>query len=147
MKLSMLRRVIVAIALVIAPFVFADEHDHREAITNAVFDYFHGQGEASAERLNRAFAAEFATMVGVVRDETGAESIKAWKDMTAVLSNWAANENPPGGSRDGEIMAMEIVDDRLAVVLFRSTDAYFDALTLAYVGDEWKIIQKAFVLQ
>ena len=125
----------------------AGEPDHEKAIEAAVFDYFHGQGEASAERLFRAFAADQATMVGVSRDADGNESVAAWKDMKAVLTDWAANENPPGGERDGEILALEMVDDRLAVVLFRSADRFFDALTLARVDGEWKIIQKAFVLQ
>ena len=125
----------------------ADGHAHKAAIKAAVFDYFHGQGEANAERLNRAFAAEQATMVGVRRDDSGRESIVAWKDMTEVLANWSANDNPPGTDREGEILAMEIVDDRLAVVLFRSADRFYDALTLVNVDDEWKIIQKAFVLQ
>ncbi len=120
---------------------------HKAAIETAVFNYFHGQGEASAERLNRAFAAEFATMVGVTRDPQGNEEIRAWKDMTKVLANWSANENPPGTEREGEILSMDIVDDRIAVVLFRSADRFYDALTLVYIDDEWKIIQKAFVLQ
>ena len=127
----------------------ADEHnkEHKAAIKAAVFDYFHGQGEASAERLNRAFAADSATMVGVVKDREGNESIRAWKDMAEVLANWSANENPPGTEREGEILSMDIVDDRIAVVLFKSADRFYDALTLVYIDDEWKIIQKAFVLQ
>lgn len=129
----------------------ADHHKNTEgdkaAIKAAVFDYFHGQGEASAERLFRAFEAEHATMVGVTKGENGSESVRSWKDMTGVLNNWAANENPPGGNRDGEIISMNMVDDRLAVVLFRSADRFYDALTLGKVNGEWKIIAKAFVLQ
>ena len=125
----------------------AEDQKHHAAIEAAVFDYFHGQGEASLMRLNRAFAAEQATMVGVTRDDDGNESVVAWKDMTEVLGNWAANDNPPGGDLDGEIIALEMIDERLAVVLFRSTDRFYDALTLAQVDGEWKIIQKAFILQ
>ena len=127
--------------------VLAGSDEHSAAIKTAVFDYFHGQGAASAERLNKAFAAEDATMVGVTRDDTGKEMIRSWKDMTEVIANWSANENPAGTDRDGEILAMEVLDDRIAVVLFRSADRFYDALTLVYIDDEWKIIQKAFVLQ
>ena len=42
---------------------------------------------------------------------------------------------------------MDIVDDRIAVVMFRSADRFYDALTLVNIDGEWKIIQKAFVLQ
>lgn len=141
------RLIVVIVALVIGGAASAEGEKHRAAIEAAVFDYFHGQGEASAKRLNRAFAAEQATMVGVSRDDAGKEQIVAFKDMAEVIGNWAANENPPGGDRDGEILALEMVDERLAVVLFRSTDRFYDALTLAQVDGEWKIIQKAFILQ
>lgn len=125
----------------------ADNGEDKEAIRVAVFDYFHGQGEASRERLFRAFDADNSSMVGVVRADEGGEAVRSWKDMNEVLSRWAANENPPGGDRDGEIISMNMVDDRLAVVLFRSADRFYDALTLGKVNDDWKIIAKAFVLQ
>ncbi|MEL7487930.1 MAG: nuclear transport factor 2 family protein [Pseudomonadota bacterium] len=121
--------------------------EDKEAIKAAVYDYFHGQGEASEERLFRAFAAEHASMVGVVKNDAGEEMIRSWKDMSGVLSNWASNDNPPGGERDGEILDLHIQDGRIATVLFRSTDRFYDALTLAKVDGEWKIIAKAFVLQ
>ncbi len=128
---------------------FAEHHGDADkaAIKAAVYDYFHGQGEASEERLFRAFAADHATMVGVIRNDQGEDSVRSWKDMNEVLANWAANENPPGGDRDGEILHMNVVDGRIATVLFRSADRFYDALTLAKVNGEWKIVAKAFVLQ
>ena len=125
----------------------ADESASKTAIKAAVFDYFHGQGEASLERLNRAFAADHATMVGVAKDDSGAPELRSYKDMNEVLERWASNPNPPGDDRDGEILSLDMVDDRLAVVLFRSQDRFYDALTLAKINGEWKIIAKAFVLQ
>ncbi len=116
------------------------------AITTAVFDYFHGQGEASEERMNRAFATEHAKMAGVYKDKEGNEYIKSF-DMAKIIPNWAANKNPVGGTRDGEILNIEIVDDRLAVVTFRSTDRFYDALTLVKVNGKWKIVAKAFIRQ
>ena len=126
---------------------FAEEIPHRVAIETAVFDYFHGQGEASSERLRRAFAADHATMVGVVAGDDDSEQLRSWRDMNEVIDNWASNEHPPGGTRDGEILSLEIVDDRIATVLFRSTDRFYDALILANVSGQWKIIAKAFVYQ
>jgi len=127
--------------------VQADKATDTIAIEAAVNDYFQGQGEANKERLFRAFAADNATMVGVVKDDNGKEIIKSWKDMNSVLNKWAANENPAGGNLDGEILSLDIVDERLAVVLFRSTNRFYDALTLAKVNHEWKIIGKSYVLQ
>ena len=125
----------------------ADKATDKVAIEAAVNDYFQGQGEASQARLFRAFAADHATMVGVVKDDNGKEVIKSWKDMNSVLNKWAANEKPVGGDRDGEILSLDIVDDRLAVVLFRSTNRFYDALTLTKINNEWKIIGKSYVLQ
>lgn len=125
----------------------ADEASDKLAINTAVSDYFQGQGEASKERLFRAFSAEHATMVGVVKDAEGKEVIKSWKDMTSVLNKWAANENPVGANRDGEVLSMNIVDGRLAVVLFRASDRFYDALTLSKLDNEWKIIGKSYILQ
>ena len=125
----------------------ADKATDKVAIEAAVNDYFQGQGEASQARLFRAFAADHATMVGVVKDDNGKEIIKSWKDMNSVLNKWATNENPVGGDRDGEILSLDIVDDRLAVVLFRSTNRFYDALTLTKINNEWKIIGKSYVLQ
>lgn len=119
----------------------------KAAIEAAVFDYFHGQGEASRERLFRAFDADNSSMVGVTRAEDGSDVVRSWKDMGEVLTRWAANSNAPGGNRDGEILSMDIVDGRIAVVMFRSTDRFYDALTLGKVNGEWKIIAKAFILQ
>lgn len=142
-------RLLIAVALLagLPAAATADDAADKAAIEAAVWDYFHGQGEASAERLFRAFDADNSTMVGVRRGDDGKDSVSSWKDMNAVLGRWAANENPPGGDRDGEILSMNMVDGRLAVVLFRSVDRFYDALTLAKVEGEWKIIGKAFVLQ
>ena len=143
----MLKSIVIISALLISFSAHADKGADEIAIEAAVADYFQGQGEASKERLFKAFVAEHATMVGVVKDDDGKEIVKSWKDMTSVLNKWAANENPVGGNRDGEIISMDIVDGRLAVVLFRSTTRFYDALTLTKIEDEWKIIGKSYILQ
>ena len=144
----MLKKIMTLLCLSMLSFaVNADEAADKAAIETAVFDYFHGQGEASKERLFRAFAADHTTMVGITKGDDGTDTIRSWKDMAAVLNAWASNENPAGGNRDGEIISMDMVDGRLAVVLFRSTDRFYDALTLSKVNNEWKIVGKAFVLQ
>jgi hypothetical protein len=141
-------RLIAVLFLALAPAAPAcAETADEAAIRAAVFDYFHGQGEASAERLNRAFIADKATMIAVLPAEGGGETVTTYADMTQVLANWASNPNPPGGARDGEILDMHITDGRIATVMFRSTDRFYDALILAKVDGEWRIISKAFVRQ
>jgi hypothetical protein len=139
-------RLFAVIALLMAGFVAASADDEAN-VKAAVFDYFHGQGEASAERLNRAFAADTVSMVGVLKNENGETQLRAWKDMAKVLERWAANENPVGGGRDGEVIDMHITDGRLATVTFRYTDRFYDALTLAKIDGDWKIVAKVFIQQ
>jgi len=138
---------ILMMACFFASPALAGTAEDKAAIKVAVFDYFHGQGEASRERLFRAFDADNSSMVGVVKSDDGKDAVRSWKDMNEVLGNWSSNASPAGGDRDGEIISMNMVDDRLAVVLFRSTDRFYDALTLGKVNGQWKIIAKAFVLQ
>ncbi|MEM9168336.1 MAG: nuclear transport factor 2 family protein [Pseudomonadota bacterium] len=124
-----------------------DGKSDAKAIKAAVYDYFHGQGQGSAERLNRAFVAEHASMVGVVKNDAGEPAVRSWKDMGEVLANWSQNPTPDAPDRDGEILDMHVQDGRIATVMFRSRDRFYDALTLAKVDGEWRIIAKAFVLQ
>ena len=67
--------------------------------------------------------------------------------MDETMAAWAANENPPGAGRDGEVMSVEIVDGRLAVVTFRFEDRFYDAFTMVKLNGEWKIAAKTFVRQ
>lgn len=121
--------------------------EDEAAITRAVFDYFHGQGEASAERLNRAFLADKAVMISVLPAEGGGETVTTYTNMTEVLGRWAANANPAGGDRDGEILDMHITDGRIATVHFRYTDRFYDTFILAKIAGEWRIVSKVFVRQ
>jgi len=119
----------------------------ERAISEAVFDYFHGQGDASAERLNRAFLADKAVMIAVLPAEGGGETVTTYTDMPAVLSRWASNPNPPGAARDGQILDIHITDQRIATVHFRSTDRFYDVLTLVKVDGQWRIVAKVFIRQ
>lgn len=137
------------LAFVLSTSAFAEQEqsaDHA-AIKAAVMDYFDGQGEASAERLNRAFARDIASMVGAVKNDDGVVELQAYKNMGDVLDRWTSNENPPGAGRDHEILDLHIVDGRLATVMFRFEDRFYDALTLAKIDGQWKIVAKAFVEQ
>ncbi|MEM9013548.1 MAG: nuclear transport factor 2 family protein [Pseudomonadota bacterium] len=115
------------------------------AIESAITDYFDGIGAADAERLNRAFAADKAAMVGVVKHDDGAREVMAFPDMTQVIAGWAGDPDPEGLGRDGEILEMKVVDGQIAMVMFRYKDEYYDVLTLVKVDDVWKIVTKTFV--
>ena len=117
-----------------------------EAIEAVVLDYFDGQGEASLERLQRAFHPD-SSMFGVVTNDDGEADLRVWPKMSEVIENWAANETPPGAGRDGEVMSIDIIDQRLAVVTFRYADRFYDAFTMVKLDGQWKIAAKTFVRQ
>jgi hypothetical protein len=125
---------------------FAETEDEA-GIRAAVFDYFNGQTVSSAEQLNRAFVADNATMVGLMRAQDGTETLRTWRDMNEVITNWSANPNPGAPARDGEILEMQILNGRIATVLFRSTNQFYDALTLMKIDGQWRIVAKAFIRQ
>jgi hypothetical protein len=141
-------RIIVVFFLLIAPAApaFAETEDEA-GIRAAVFDYFNGQTVGSAEQLNRAFVADNATMVGLMRAQDGTETLRTWRDMNEVITNWSANPNPGAPARDGEILEMQILNGRIATVLFRSTTQFYDALTLMKIDGQWRIVAKAFIRQ
>ena len=128
-----------------APALAGPATSDHDAVTAAVFDYFDGQGEASLERLERAFASETAQMLTVAENEDGTPYVRVW-NMADVLPRWASGD-PAQTPRTGKILSMNVVDGRLATVVFDSNGRFFDILTLAKVGDRWKIINKAFVRQ
>lgn len=143
----MMKILVSILAFMLPTAAFADEAADKAAIEAAVVDYFDGQGEASIERLNRAFARDIVSMVAARKNDEGVVALTAYKDMGPVLDNWAANQNPPGAGRDHEILDMHIQDGKIATVIFRYTDRFYDALTLIKVDGEWKIVAKAFVEQ
>jgi hypothetical protein len=115
-------------------------------IKAAVLDYFHGQGEASEARLNRAFAEDYAVMIGTTKDDDGNLGLRRW-EMKETIPKWAANANPPGDTREFDFLSVNVTDDRIATVIFKSADRFYDALTLIKLNGEWQIVTKAFVRQ
>jgi hypothetical protein len=151
MRRSVLLTALVGAALLSAcasvapqPVLSVSEADRAE-IEARVFDYFDGQGFSDAGRLDRAFA-DNATMHGVMTSDDGAQSLRKWPDFQKTLESWGRNDTPPG-ERDGEILSVSVVDDRIATVQFRSADRFYDALTLVKINGDWVIATKVFVRQ
>lgn len=144
----MVRAFVLICALVFASAASADDRPtsdtDRTAIEAAIHDYFDGIGGADAERLNRAFAARNATMVGLFINEDGNHELTTARDMEKTLWRWASNNEPEGTGRDGEILDMSVVDGKIAMVMFRYKDEYYDVLSLLKIDGLWKIVSKTF---
>ncbi len=136
-----------AFATFAAPASAQTSPSDEEQIRAAVFDYFHGQGEHSRERLERAFAADNAVMISVQPNQQGVDTVRTFRDMGDVITTWVESPSPANGARDGEILEVHILDGRLATVFFRYEARYYDAITLAKINGVWKIVAKTFVRQ
>ncbi len=132
------------LTLMVGSFTAAHASDDEAKITAAVMDYFEGQGEASHERLSRAFHPK-SRMMGPSKNKEGKIELRLW-EMTPTIGRWG-NGKPAKGERIGKILNMHIMDNRLASVSFDSNGRFFDLLTLAKLDGEWKIINKAFIRQ
>ena len=127
--------------------VTAPTEAERAGIEAAIQHYLHGIAEPDRERLEKAFNSEHATMVRAVRNDEGIIEVSNFKDMRAVLDEWGARDEPPTGALDSEILSIEVIDGRLALVSLRYWNTVYDALILARVGDTWEIVAKAYTDQ
>lgn len=121
--------------------------EEQAGIEAAIQHYLHGIAEPDRERLALAFDEEQATMVRAVRNEAGVIEVENNKDMVAVLDRWAARTDPPKGALDSEILGVDVIDGRLALVSLRYWNTVYDALILARVEDRWVIVAKAYTDQ
>lgn len=139
--LSAFAVLVVATALSV-PALAQDSADDQ-AVRAAVFDYFEGQGERSQERLERAFHND-ARMVFTAEGDDGEPELRSLH-MEEVIPNWAQGE--PVTGREGQILSLDVVDGRMASVIFDSDGRFLDQLTLLKIGPDWKIVSKVFIRQ
>lgn len=122
-------------------------HPAEEGIREAIDHYFKGAELTSAEHFEQAFAVEAADMTFVRADrETGVESVRR-VPIADAIQGWTRN---PAGETWGKITDIQVLDDRLAHVtldiLWRGV-IYTDVMAVYRVNDEWKIVNKTFVVK
>ena len=130
-----------------APGAEAPEtNSHEAAIRAAVMDYFEGGNDGDSQRVAGAFETEVGDMFIRRPDETGADTVMAMN-----LGEFAARlSDPIPVERIGEIEEIRIADDRMAFVHFAFTTPdrqYDDFFVLYRLGDDWKIVSKAFTVE
>ena len=130
---SILTLLAAALFAVSAPAIADDDID---AVRATIFDYFDGLNERDEERLRRAFDPsahlKSVTEDGTIRVEPIADAIGRWMAADAK-------------SRNGVVLAIDVVDNEVARVVFDFDGEYTDFLTLLKLGGDWKIIDKVFV--
>jgi len=116
-----------------------------QAVRAAVYDYFEGQTQADLARLQRGFDESSAHMKFIDENEDGEPYVRVM-EIAPVLEAWGGGE-PAEDERVGTILSLNVVDGRMASVLFDSNGRFLDQLTLLKIGDDWKIVSKVFIRQ
>lgn len=119
------------------------EAEIRDVIYNK---YLGGQKLGSAEILKSAFNPD-SVMLLPGKDEAGKPKLTRWTDMHDEASKWAENPDPNLNFEDHKILSLNVVDDRIAVVLLDVNGRVYDAITLAKIDDDWTIASKVYIPQ
>ena len=116
-------------------------------IKSVLYDsYLGGQKNSSVETIRRAFHSD-SVMMFPQSDEAGKSYLQKWTDMHSTVVEWAEPGNPDLNLDNFEILSMDVVDERMAVVIFKIEDRVYDAITLLKIENDWKIVSKVYILQ
>ncbi len=119
----------------------------REEIKNVLYEkYLGGQKNSSVETLRDAFHPD-SVMFFPSKDDAGKSYLQRWTDMHSTVVGWAEPGNPDLTFDNFEILSMNVVDERMAVVIFKIEDRVYDAITLINIDNTWKIASKVYILQ
>ena len=108
--------------------------------------YLGGQKQGEAALLQSAFHPD-SIMFRPDKTEGSKTSLRKWTDMHSVVAGWAEKANPGLDYKDYEILSINAVDERMAVVLFKFNSSVYDAMTLVKVDGEWQIAAKVYIKQ
>ncbi len=124
----------------------APDTGHEAAISAAIMDYFEGGNDGDGARVARAFETQVGDMFIRRSGEDGADTVTAMN-----LGDFAGRFSTPiPFERTGEIEEIRIVDDAMAFVHFTFTTPdrqYDDFFVLYRLGEDWKIVSKAFTVE
>lgn len=116
----------------------SNQLDH-ENIIKATLDYAHGVAEGSWERVARAYDVPKAQMK-LITGEVGAEKVYIMPVQELWDKVWS--KLPESPAHRVEILSMQILEGRMAVVSLNNNGTYIDLLSLYKVNDSWKIYDK-----
>lgn len=123
-----------------------NEAEEQAQIKSVVLDYFQGSQLNDRPRLESAFALDVATMTGV---DVGPDGNRAFVnyDMVDMMGPFTSGNPNTAASDNYEFLDIEVIDERMATVAFKSNTEWLDALTLLKIDDTWKIVSKSYIPQ
>lgn len=117
----------------------------HEAVTQVAINYFNGMANGDLELLGEAFDMDYGDVKILDTDaETQKNSIRRIP-FSEFVNAFKGNTAKPWVS---EILAVDIVDDRMALVklsLKTKKSHYVDYLTMYKRDNKWRIVNKMFV--
>lgn len=127
--------------------VMAASEKSRADVESAIFDkYLLGQKMKSADIIRDAFHPE-SVMIYSGQDAEGNYHFRRWLKMHETVAEWAEQSSTDLDLTQFEILSMNIVDDRMAMVVLKVQERVFDGITLVKEGNEWTIASKVYIAQ
>jgi len=124
----------------------ASEKSRRD-IESVIFDkYLLGQKMKSVDTIRDAFHPE-SVMIYSGQDGEGNNRFQRWLNMHETVAEWAEQSSTDLDLTQFEILSMDIVDDRMAMVVLKVQERVFDGITLVKEGNEWRIASKVYITQ
>jgi len=121
--------------------------DTLRQIESVIFDkYLLGQKMKSAKIIRSAFNKD-SVMLFPVLQKDGKFGLTRWLDMHKIAADWADQSSSDLDLSQFEILSIDVVDERIAVVTLKVKERVYDALTLVKEADDWKIASKVYILQ
>ena len=117
-----------------------------QAIAAVVEKYFRGVTTVNMQLLEEAMDAEATHLKSVITGADGVEKINTESGADA-MQRWAKGS---AKQAKGEIIALDVLDDRIAIVKFDfrlGEKRFLDILQLVKMNGVWKIVNKMFVLR
>lgn len=130
-----------------ASSAMSESSESYAEIRNVLYNrYLGGQKDSSVETIRRAFHSD-SVMFFPRSDKAGKSYLQKWTDMHSTVVQWAEPGAPDLNFDNFEILSMDVVDERMAVVIFKIEDRVYDAITLLKIENDWKIVSKVYIRQ
>ncbi|GEA11971.1 nuclear transport factor 2 family protein [Alteromonas sp. KUL49] len=127
--------------------LFATNEETLSQIKQTIYNnYIGGQIIGSAEMIQQAFDKN-AVMLRPVKQPMDGARLERWDDMHSLAERWAVIPNDSLLIDEIKLLAIDVIDQRLATVQLKVEDRVYEVLTLVKIDQDWKIASKVYINQ
>ena len=117
-----------------------------DLIQETIFDYFEGYMTKDRGRLEKAFCADMANMVGYMKNAEGKQELFC-VSIKEDIDEWVSQASSTLPFGEGRITSVNIFSKDGATVVFDCGGRFIDTYQLVKLDGSWKIVNKFFVDQ